>query len=612
MTNYRGVGARDVRITGGFWKRRQDINSGITADAVYQRFSDTHRFAALSCRWKDGMPGKPHHFWDSDVAKWIEGVAYILMHEKNAYLEKLCDHAIEEIIANQDESGYYNSYYLTLAPDERFTIRDRHELYCAGHLIEAACAYAEATGKDAFLRAMCRFADHIYDTFYVYRSASFAVCGHPEIELALVRLADATGEKKYLELARFFVDMRGNNGKDEPVGLEGNMFYDQSHMPLALQRTAEGHAVRALYIYCAMADIAVRYEDHAYAKACRSIFENIVDRRMYITGATGSTQIGEAFTVDYDLPNRTAYAETCASIALTLFGRRMLMLEPDAYYADAVERAMYNGALSGVSLDGRAFFYENPLEIDPAFADVNTSTTRKQHMPIMQRVEVFECSCCPPNIVRFIASMGAGFYTYTDDTVFVHQYAASSADVGGGSVVQQTNYPAEGSVHLSFGVSQKTAALRIPIWCESFTVSEPYSMMGDYVYIRIPESGEIDLCFDMPVRLIEANPAVQDNAGRVAVMRGPVVYCAEGIDNGEYLRSISLVNDRAFELEENETYGVPMLKTRGVRKQGSRELYRRYTPEYEEAEITLIPYFAFANRGVSEMAVWLHVLPALA
>lgn len=611
MSHFQPVSFQNVNITGGFWKNRQTINSTVTADAVYNRFSDTHRFSALSCRWHEGLPGKPHIFWDSDIAKWIEGVAYILTKEKNERLQKLCDKAIEEIVAHQDESGYFNSYYLTVAPQDRFTVRANHELYCAGHLIEAACAYYRATGKDALLRAMCRYADYIYDTFLLYQNAAFTVCGHPEIELALVRLADTTGEKKYLELARFFVDMRGSNQKDTAIGKTVNLYYDQSHMPLAEQQTAEGHAVRALYIYSAMADMASHMDDEAYFAACERLFDNIVNKRMYITGATGSTHIGEAFTVDYHLPNRTAYAETCASIALALFARRMLETKIDSRYADAIERVMYNGALSGVSLDGKSFFYENPLEIDPAFASVNTSTTEKQHMPIMQRVEVFSCSCCPPNIIRFIASIADSFYTYSEDTIFIHQYAESTAHVNGCTITQTTDYPADGLIRLRVDGNVPRIALRIPGWCDRFTLSEPYTQSGGYVYANVPESGEITLSLDMPVQLMESNAAVQNNAGRVAVMRGPIVYCMEGVDNGDHLRSLSLVAGRPFEVVSSDTFRVPVLKTRGVRKAGSDALYARFSPRYDETDITLIPYFAFANRGVSEMAVFIHILPRL-
>ncbi len=609
MKHYERVPFDQVHITGGFWHERQRINREATVKAVYNRFSDTHRFSALACSWHEGMPNRPHIFWDSDVAKWMEGVAYILKEQRDEQLEKLMDHAIADIVRNQDEQGYFNSHFLVTRQDERFKIRNAHELYCAGHLMEAACAYYAATGKDALLNAMIRYADYIYDTFYVYRTAAFTTGGHPEIELALVKLADTTGNPKYLELSKFFVDMRGNNQKDRAIADFCNLYYDQSHKPLREQETAEGHSVRALYIYSALADIADRYQDETCLAACEKLFDNITQKRMYITGATGSSHIGEAFTVDYDLPNDTAYAETCASIALALFGRRMLAMKPEAKYADAIERVMYNGALAGVSLDGKSFFYENPLEIDPRFANVNTSTTQKQHRPIMQRVEVFGCSCCPPNLIRFIASIADSFYGTTDDTLFVHQYAPSTAQIQGAQIVQDTAYPADGAVKFSIsgGAFQKVA-VRIPGWCEAFSLNLPYELRDGYAYMQLPADGVIELRLDMPVVLMESHACVQNNAGRVAVMRGPVVYCLEAVDNGEHLRSLFLREGSAFTLEERG-FGVPVLHAQGVRKAGQTALYARYRASYEPAELTLIPYFAYANRGVSEMTVWVGILP---
>lgn len=609
MKRFERIPFHQVQITGGFWHERQKINREVTVQAVYNRFSDTHRFEALACKWHEGMPNRPHFFWDSDVAKWMEGVAYLLMEQRDERLERLVDHAVEDIIRNQDELGYFNSHFLVTRQDERFKKRNDHELYCAGHLIEAACAYHQATGKDAFLNAMIRYADYIYDTFYVYQTAAFTVCGHPEIELALVKLADATGNAKYLELSRFFVDMRGNNQKDRPIADWCNHYYDQSHMPLKQQETAEGHSVRALYIYSAMADIAARYQDEEYLFACEKLFDNITQKRMYITGATGSTHIGEAFTVDYDLPNKTAYAETCASIALALFARRMLALRPEAKYADAIERVMYNGALAGVSLDGKSFFYENPLEIDPRFANVNTSTNQKQHMPIMQRMEVFGCSCCPPNIVRFISSIADTFYSMADDTLYVHQYARSDAQIGGASIHQETDYPSDGAIRLTFsGGTLRRAALRIPGWCQQFELNVPYELKNGYAYADLPADGVIELKLDMAVQLMESHACVQENANRVAVMRGPVVYCLEGVDNGECLRSLSVRENSAFE-QINLDPGIPALRTLGVRKTGQQALYARYCSSYEPAQLTFIPYYAYANRGVTEMTVWVHVLP---
>lgn len=421
----------DVRINHGFWKIKQDMIRETTVGSIYRRFQETNRFDAIRCRWKEEGRYEAHIFWDSDVAKWIEGVSYLLAHQGDSALEEIVDGVVEEFIKNQDEDGYFNSYYLVTRQDERFQNRTDHELYCAGHWMEAAAAYYHATGKNRFLKAVCRYADYIERVFKHERSAGFTTPGHPEIELALVRLYEATGEKRYLELSKFFIDKHGLHENDEKRYDFANELYNQDDIPLRDRSTAEGHCVRALYLFCGMADIAERYADTALADACRRCFDNIVNKRMYITGGVGSTHLGEAFSIDYDLPNRTAYAETCAAISLVMFARRMQRLEPNAIYGDAVERALYNGVLSGISMDGSSFFYENPLEIVPKFNNVNSSTTIKEHFPITQRVEVFDCSCCPPNIMRLIASVGDYLYTYDADTLYIHQYIDSEADSDG-------------------------------------------------------------------------------------------------------------------------------------------------------------------------------------
>ncbi|MBR0302651.1 MAG: glycoside hydrolase family 127 protein, partial [Clostridia bacterium] len=578
-----------------------EINRNATAKAVYDRFSETHRFDALSCRRDEERGYEPHIFWDSDVAKWIEGAAYILAERRDEQLEELCDKAISDILSNQAEDGYFNSYYLTVAPERRFTERDDHELYCAGHLIEASIAYAAETGKEEFLCGMRRYADLIYDVFLVKRGAAFETCGHPEIELALFRLADARGDEKYAELARFFLDARGNNEKDIPHPVWGAS-YSQSHLPLKEQTTAEGHAVRAGYIYSAMADAAARFDDGEYAEACEKLFENITERRMYITGGIGSTHIGEAFTVDYDLPNESGYLETCAAIALAHFARRMLRLKPDSRYADTVERVMYNGALSGVALDGRSFFYSNAVKIDPKLY----APGARDHLPSTGRAEVFYCSCCPPNILRFIASITEDFYTFDNDTLFVHQFAGSTAEIRGAVVTQNTDYPAGGRVALRVDGVFRRAAIRIPGWCADFNISEPYTVKDGYAYVDLPSSGEVVITFDMTPRLVESNGAVCDNVGRAAVVRGPVVYCMEGQDNGGALQSLFVPEGARFS-EEHSEYGVPILRTKGYRRRSCDVLYAPLRSVFDDADLTFIPYFAYANRGEDEMALWANV-----
>ena len=363
VKRYQAVPFQQVDLDQGFWQERQRINRDVSIWNVYKRFQETGRFDAFRCDWREGMPNKPHVFWDSDVAKWMEAAAFLLEKKPDPQLEAAVDELVDRIADHQDADGYFNTYFTACEPEARFTRRTDHELYCAGHLFEAAVAYAHATGKEKFLGLMRRYADYIERVFKDEKSAAFLTPGHEEIELALVKLYRHTGEKRYLELSRWFVEERGRHEE----GLY-EMFpskHAQDHLPVRQMETAEGHCVRALYLYSAMADLAYEYQDEELLGVCRRIFLNIVRRRMYVTGGVGSTAHGEAFTVDYDLPNRTAYAESCASIALIFFARRMLRLEADSLYADTMERVLYNGFLSSVSLDGRKFFYVNPLELIP-------------------------------------------------------------------------------------------------------------------------------------------------------------------------------------------------------------------------------------------------------
>lgn len=594
----------DVKITGGYWKARQDINRSVTLKAVYDRFNETGRFEALKCDLRDGDTNIPHIFWDSDVAKWIEGASYILHSEKNDQAVEIIENAIDLIIKNSDENGYFNSHFLVAEKENRFRLRECHELYCAGHLIEAAVAYYELTGKDRFLNAVKKYADYIERAFKIDNTAAFITPGHPEIELALVRLYKATGEKRYIELAKYFIDKRGNC--DEP-GIYtdwANEYYSQDEIPVRERKTAEGHCVRALYLMCAAADIAYIYKDNDLKTACERFFDSIVNKRMYITGGVGSSNMGESFTIDYDLPNRTAYAETCAAISLAMFAERMLKFGADSRYSDIIERTMYNGIMSGISLDGKSFFYENPLEIDPDFNNINTSTKVKERFPITQRVEVFDCSCCPPNIMRFVASISGLIYGFDDNTVYINQYINSEGDVNGIKISQKTDYPNNGKITVRCNSNKKQIAFRIPCWCKSFNINKKYSIKNGYAYVDLDSEENIELELDMPVRIISANRRIHSDAGRIAVMRGPVVYCAEGIDNGADIKSIALPAESAFELAESE-FLLPILKTEAYRPFESDSLYYEAVDDYEKIPLTLIPYYAFANRGESEMQVWL-------
>ncbi len=594
----------DIKINDGFWKIKQDMVKDSTVEAVYNRFSDTHRFDALSCTWKEGEPDMPHIFWDSDVAKWIEGVSYILKEKRNEKLEAIIDDAVDKIVKNSDENGYFNSHFLVTEQNERFKDRTCHELYCAGHLMEAACAYYDATGKDKFLKAMCRFADYIEKVFKIEKSTAFRTPGHPEIELALVRLYETTGEKRYLELSKFFIDEHGLGKDDSDKTYEfANKLYNQDEMPLRERTTAEGHCVRALYLFCGMADIAEKYNDTELLNACKRVFDDMTKKKMYITGGFGSTHMGEAFSIPFYLPNRTAYTETCAAIAMALFCKRMQALDKNSRYADIAEKVIYNGFLSGVSMNGKGFFYENPLEIDIDFNDINPSTKDKERFPITQRKEVFDCSCCPPNVVRFIPSIAELMYNYDSEAIYVQQYINSQAECGNIKINQTTNYPVDGIINIKCEAPQKYIALRIPCWCKSFSVNADYTLKNGYAFIKLSGKSEIELKLDMPVTCVKSNKRVHENAGRIAILRGPVVYCAESVDNFKDLKTVIVDTAAGFGLGDSE-FILPSITAHAYKEKDSSELYSVIGDDYEETTLKLIPYYAFANRGDAEMLVW--------
>ena len=598
----RNIDCKNIKINDGFWKIKQDMVNDITLKSVYERFKETHRFDALDCTWKEGDPDMPHVFWDSDIAKWIESVGYNAFAYDNDELIKIVDESVEKIIKNRDENGYFNSHFLVTG--ERFTVRNEHELYCAGHLMEAAVAYYKATGKRALLDVMCKYADYIEKIFIKEQSAEFMTPGHPEIELALVKLYEVTGEKRYLEMSKFFIDNHGANDKDKELYPGCHLLYNQDEKPIRERDTVDGHCVRALYLLAGAADIAYLYNDKELFEATERCFENVVNKRMYITGATGSTCHGESFTIDYDLPNRDAYAETCAAISLAFFANRMIRLNADSKYADAVEKVMYNGALSGISMDGKGFFYENPLEIDVDFNNVHPCTDGGRRYPITQRKEVFDCSCCPPNVTRFIAGIGEYMYSYNDDTLFINQYIASETQTDNLKITQETQYPSSGEVKITLENNiKKYIALRIPGWCKDFSVNKEYTLKKGYAYVEVEKDDEIIINFNMPVRFVSANKKVHTNSGRVAIMRGPVVYCLEGVDNGKDLTALRVDIKGKIQVAEGE-FIVPDIIAEGFKEKENDNLYFDATDEYIETSLKFIPYYAYANRGETDMLVW--------
>ena len=614
------VSFANSRITGGFWKERQDTFRQVTVDAVYDRFEETGRFEALKFEWKEGMPNQPHIFWESDVTKWIEGAAYFLQQQRDPGLEARIDELVARMERTQDENGYLNAYFTVVEPDARFTRRVDHELYCAGHLTEGALAYYEATGKDNMLKVAIRYIDLIDRVFRVERSVAFDTPGHQEIELALVKLYRHTGEQRYLELAKFFIDERGRSQKDVPYEFADHA-YMQSHVPVREQKEAVGHCVRALYMYSAMVDIAKETGDQELYDVCKTLFENIISKRMYVTGGIGSTFAGECFTYDYDLPEYTSYNETCASIALALFCRRMWLMEADGRFADIAEKAMYNTVMAGVSMEGDRFFYVNPMSADPRKAALNMKRHKawKEHLPLLDRVKVFECSCCPPNLVRAVGSIADYMYSVSQDTVYAHCYMNADTVLTCGdrtvSLSQKTEYPYDGKVAISVSnAGNVTVAVRIPGWCRQATVcvnGENVNAVPEkgYVYIRRTwnDGDVITLDLPMEVKLIAGNPRIMDAAGRVAVTRGPLVYCAESVDNfNRPLRDIRVIRGGRTEVLETRISGmnVPMIAMEAEYTVPMDELYTEECPVRENCELMLIPYFAWTNRGVYEMTTW--------
>ncbi len=561
-------------------------------------------------------------FQDSDVAKWLEAAAYSLALAPDADLEVRCDEVIDLIGRAQHKDGYLNTYFTVKMPDQRWTnLYECHELYCAGHMIEAAVAYYECTGKRKLLDIMCRMADHMVKRFIVNDTPGYP--GHPEVELALMRLYEATSNEDYLALCARFVDLRGVDSAyfEKETNARGwrhwggdgkNTEYGQNHMPVRDMDKAVGHAVRAVYLYTGMAHLAKKTGESTLVTACKRLFQNIVDCRMYVTGAIGSVCEGEAFSKDYHLPNDSAYAETCAAIGLIFFGRRMLELETDSVYGDAMERALYNCVLAGMELDGKRFFYVNPLEVVPGIS--GEAQNLKHSLP--QRPGWFGCACCPPNVSRLLLSIGAYAWGEKEDTVYSHLFMGGELMTHGGAIKVQTGYPYEGGIHYTFSEDMAiTLAVRVPGWSSETTLTlndqaiTPETHNG-YAYLPGPfkKGDQVTLTLNMAPYRVFANPMIAADSGRVAFMRGPIVYCAEGIDNqGEVLNLFVKKDESVINLPYNCNLlsGCVIMEVPGSASSSATALYSKQRPAQTPCRITLIPYYTWGNRGLSAMRVWL-------
>ena len=587
-----------IELSDGFWKEKQALVSRKTTDAIYERFAETGRIATMSCADVGIMP---HIFWGSDVFKWIEGVAYLLEKEERPELRAKVEAILDDVEAGMTEDGYYNSYF-NRTKEPRFSDRDRHELYSLGHMIEAAVAWDHATGDGRFLRLACRNADLADRIFRVEHSAVFDTPGHEEIELALIRLYRYTGESRYLELAKYFILTRGTSEKDrQEFGRhlsEMDYSYAQSHKPVKEQREAVGHAVRCLYLYCGVADLYEETGDAELLAAAEAIFDDIVSKKLYITGGVGVCGTLESPSEPYDLPNYQAYAETCAALAFALFCGRMSNLTGDAKYGDAAERALCNGMLSGLSLDGEAFFYVNPLEIDRS-----KRGARRLYLPKYERQRVFNCSCCPPNLSRMIPQLGGMIFGVREDRLFIHQYIANRAALADGTVELETSYPDSGRVTVRAG--ERKLALRKPAWCRKLTASLPYREEKGYLFF---ESGDVTVDFEMTPRFMKANTGVREDLGKLALLRGPIVYCLEEQDQmpGTSVFGYRVDPAAPVTVEEGRFGGLRRLTARGLYEHSCDGLYADYSDETEPCELHYIPYYSFANRGEDDMTVWVR------
>lgn len=611
----RAVPIDAVRLDDDFWRPRRERNRDVTLPAQFEKcrqngyFDNFDRAAGIKDIAFQGL-----HWNDSDVYKWLEAAAWSMAQPgAGDELRAMVEQVATQIEAMQQADGNLHSYFIFDKADQRFTwLEQSHELYCVGHFVQAAVAHFRATGEERLLQVACRAADFLHRTFGPDDNQLHLTDGHQEIEMALVELARTTGEPKYFETARYLVDIRARGGVGPIVHLDHlGLAYHQSHQPLEDQSEAVGHAVRAIYYFCAGADLVLE-GDTKYHAALHRLWQDVTTRKMHLTGGVGARHDGEAFGSAYELPNASAYCETCAAIGLVMWAHRMLLLTADARYADVMERALYNGALSGLSLDGTKYFYVNPLENDGAH----------------RRSEWFGCACCPPNIARLLAQLPGYFYATSDHTIYLHLYAQGQAAFDFGDAAQvtlhiETRYPWDGDIEVTIGdIGARRdfdLHLRVPDWCEGAAIEingERASCATPNGYVKIARDWRVGdkvlLRLPMTPHRMEAHPDVADNRGCVALQRGPLVYCIEACDHDNDLREMSLpANAKLHDQWRDDVLGGVMTITAAACRLPSlpewqEKLYRpaRGTSG-EPVELTAIPYFAWANREAGAMRVWI-------
>lgn len=615
LVKLRAVPFTDVAVHDSFWSPRQEVNRTVSIPINFEMLEKSGNLKNLELAAKRATGGFIGPvFMDSDVYKALEAAAYSLATHPDPALEKRIDDIVATLAAAQLEDGYLDSYYIVKEPGRRWTnLRDNHELYCAGHMLEAAVAHFRATGKRNFLNIATRLADHIDATFGPGKRMGYP--GHPELELALVKLWRATGERRYFELARFFIESRGQKffATEHHTPLDRyDGSYWQDDVPICDHRNIKGHAVRAAYLLSGATDVAAETGDPALLKMINRVWKNTARRNMYITGGIGPSASNEGFTHDYDLPNLTAYQETCASVALAQWGHRLALLYGDARFADVFERSLYNGMLAGVSLDGKRFFYVNPLE----------SQGRHHRSPW------FGCACCPPNVARTLASLGGYAYAVGEGSLWVNLYiqGKAKAEVNGRNVTLNvaTDYPWDGKVVIKPEVDQPARfdlRLRVPGWCQGAAasvagkpVSSPTIERGYIVLNREWKSGDVvELNLPMPVQRMAANPNVKDDHGLLALQRGPLVYCLEACDQGEALDSLYLPRSAELQAEKRSDLLGGVVVVKGTAESASEQdwsgkLYQAVTTS-TQVPITAIPYYAWDNRKAGAMKVWIPTAP---
>ena len=574
-----------VKINDNFWSPRLSKHVSATLPVCIDQIENqTGRIRNFENAAKGAGEHSGIFFDDSDVYKALEGMAYSLINNPDPELEKKADEWIDKFAAAQRPDGYINTFYTLTGLDKRWTNMDKHEMYCAGHMIEAGVAYYQATGKRKLLDVCIRMADHMMSQFGPGKR--HWVPGHEEIELALVKLYQTTQEQKYLDFAYWLLEERGHGHGTMGGEEKWDPVYYQDIIPVRRLTDISGHAVRCMYLYCGMADVAALKQDTGYIAAMDRLWDDVVLRNMYITGGIGSSRGNEGFTEDYDLPNRDAYCETCASVGMVLWNQRMNQFTGDSKYIDVLERSMYNGALAGISLTGDRFFYVNPLE------------SKGDH----HRQEWYGCACCPSQLSRFLPSIGSYIYATSENALWVNLYIGNTtqAAIDGTEITiqQETDYPWDGSVKLTVSPQkaiQKEIRLRIPGWCQNYTLSVNGEQLDapqekGYAVINDWQSGDvITLDMDMPVEVVAADPLVKENLGKRAIQRGPLVYCMEEVDNPSHFDQTELNSNSVFQTSFNSNLlnGVEIIQANNGQQ-----------------STTFIPYYAWDNRKPGKMKVW--------